>query len=81
MAYCDDAGVMRLGVRRRASSSNWNNNEVWWHNGDHNGYHAKMIGIPSLRMGLVAVMTSHGDDENDFWDELQASVRRAYAIP
>ncbi|MEZ5553238.1 MAG: serine hydrolase [Pseudomonadales bacterium] len=80
LQYCSNMGTMRLGINRRAADGNWGTNETWWHNGDHNGYHAKMIGIPRLQSGLVAVMTSHGDDENDFWNELAESFRDAYGI-
>jgi CubicO group peptidase (beta-lactamase class C family) len=78
--YCSNPGTMALGMNRRASDGNWGNNETFWHNGDHNGYHAKMIGLPGLQTGFVAVMTSDGDDANDFWAELSASLRSAYGL-
>lgn len=80
MSYCDAPGDMALGFNRRAAHQDWNNNEVWWHNGDHNGYHAKMWGLPGLQSGLVVVMTSNGTDDNGFWDELSESFRDAYGI-
>ena len=74
MGYCDDPGSMALGIRRSASIESWDDAEVIWHHGLHNGYRARMIALPGRQRGLVLVMTGTLDATNAFYNEFKASL-------
>lgn len=80
--HCISPGSMALGINRSTAltaNGQWNK-ERFWHNGDHNGYHAKMVGFPSEATGIVAIMTATTTDAEDFWQELAWSISRAYGL-
>lgn len=78
--YCAAPGDMALGINYRATDADWDDNETYWHNGDHNGYHAMVIGLPGLGAGLVVVMTSSTGDDTRFYNELKGAFEEAYGL-
>lgn len=77
-AICNNPSSYGLGVNHTNSSGDWAGTEAYWHTGSHNGYRARMIGLPKKSSGIVVFASGTRDDADDFFDELQGAVMRAY---
>ncbi len=75
---CTNPRAFGLSVNKRSSSSAWNNSEIYWHTGSHNGYRALMVGIPKKSAGIVILASGRKEDADAFYTELQAAIMAAY---
>ncbi len=75
---CSNPSTYGLGINKRASASSWNGNEVYWHTGSHNGYRARMVGVPKKKSGIVILASGQRDNADAFYEELQEAIMNAY---
>ena len=75
------AGTWALGIVHNARSGNsWGGKEFYTHGGLHNGYRARLVGLPNEKAGVIVLMTGTREDADAFFGELRTSLRSAYGL-